>query len=317
MSTFRVILIKPSKYDDEGYVISWHRAALPSNTLACIYSLTEEVRENKLLGSDVELVLDAYDEANCRVPVQKIIRNIQENGGKGIVCLVGVQSNQFPRAVDLGKQFRAAGIQVSIGGFHVSGCLSMLPEIPVDLKEAQAEGISLYAGEIEGRWADFLQAAYKGTLLPLYNFIEDRPNLEGHPAPILPRHLVEKYAGTITSFDAGRGCPFECSFCTIINVQGRKSRGRTPEDVEAIVRGNYAQGIKRYFITDDDFARHRGWEGILDRLIKLREEEGIKVTFTLQVDTACSRLNRFIEKAARAGCTKVFIGLENINPPKQ
>ena len=65
--------------------------------------------------------------------------------------------------------------------------------------------------------------------------------------PILPRHMVERVAGKIASFDAGRGCPFQCSFCTIINVQGRKSRFRTADDVEAIIRANHAQGIRRYF----------------------------------------------------------------------
>ena len=60
--------------------------------------------------------------------------------------------------------------------------------------------------------------------------------------------------------------PFQCSFCTIINVQGRKSRYRTADDVEAIVRANADQGITRFFVTDDNFARNRNWEPILDRL---------------------------------------------------
>ena len=80
-------------------------------------------------------------------------------------------------------------------------------------------------------------------------------------------------AGHYSSFDAGRGCPFQCSFCTIINVQGRKSRYRTADDVEQIVRANAAQDITRFFVTDDNFARNRNWEPILDRLIELRERE--------------------------------------------
>ena len=83
-------------------------------------------------------------------------------------------------------------------------------------------------------------------------------------------------AGHYTSFDAGRGCPFQCSFCTIINVQGRKSRYRTADDVEAIVRANAAQGVTRFFVTDDNFARNRNWEPILDRLIELREKQGFQ-----------------------------------------
>ena len=53
---------------------------------------------------------------------------------------------------------------------------------------------------------------------------------------------------------------------------------------------------------------------ILDRLIELRETHGFKIRLLLQVDTLCHRIPNFIEKAARAGCNAVFIGLENINP---
>jgi hypothetical protein len=97
-------------------------------------------------------------------------------------------------------------------------------------------------------------------------------------------------------------------------VQGRKSRYRTPDDVEAIVRANAAQGITRFFVTDDNFARNKNWEPILDRLIELREQHDFNIKLLLQVDTLCHRIPNFIPKAARAGCTAVFIGLENINP---
>jgi radical SAM superfamily enzyme YgiQ (UPF0313 family) len=96
-------------------------------------------------------------------------------------------------------------------------------------------------------------------------------------------------------------------------VQGRKSRRRSPDDVEAIVRANVAQGLHSFFITDDNFARNSDWEAILDRLIALRAE-GIKIHFIIQVDTLCHKIPRFIEKCAKAGVRRVFIGLENINP---
>ncbi len=88
---------------------------------------------------------------------------------------------------------------------------------------------------------------------------------------------VQRTAGATTSFDAGRGCPYQCSFCTIINVQGRKSRRRSPDDIEKIVRVNYAQGLRSFFITDDNFARNKDWEPILDRLIHLREVEKLQL----------------------------------------
>jgi hypothetical protein len=117
----------------------------------------------------------------------------------------------------------------------------------------------------------------------------------------------------ISSFDAGRGCPFLCSFCTIINVQGRKSRYRTADDIEEIVRSNQANGVRYFFITDDNLARNRNWEAIFDRLIQLRQE-GLNSRFVIQVDTACHKIPRFIEKAAAAGVKRVFLGLENIDP---
>src|SRR5262249_40587171 len=115
-------------------------------------------------------------------------------------------------------------------------------------------------------------------------------------------------------FDAGRGCPYQCSFCTIINVQGRKSRGRSADDIEQVLRKNLAQGVSRFFITDDNFARHKDWESIFDRIIELREKENINAHLTIQVDTLCHLTPNFIEKAKRAGVKRAFIGLESINP---
>jgi radical SAM superfamily enzyme YgiQ (UPF0313 family) len=74
-----------------------------------------------------------------------------------------------------------------------------------------------------------------------------------------------------------------------------------------------SQGIFSFVITDDNFSRNRNWEMILDRIIRIREEDGFNLTFTIQVDTACHKIPRFIEKAGRAGVNRAFIGLENIN----
>ncbi len=311
--TFPIVLVKPSHYDEDGYVIQWWRSTIPSNSLASVYGLLAVCAEEHALGPDVEIEIDAYDECNTIIDVKATVRRIKAAGG-GFVALVGVQSNQFPRALDLGRKFRAAGVPVVIGGFHVSGCISMLPELPPDLKEAQALGIALFAGEGEGRMADLLRDIDAGRAEPVYNYLADMPNMEMAALPVLPRRIVTRVAGHYASFDAGRGCPFQCSFCTIINVQGRKSRYRTPDDVEAIVRANAAQGVTRFFVTDDNFARNRNWEPILDRLIELRENQGFRIRLLLQVDTLCHRIPNFIEKAARAGCNAVFIGLENINP---
>src|SRR5580704_3306063 len=312
---FHLVLIKPSHYDAAGYPIQWFRSAIPSNTLACLNGLAEDARRREVLGPEIEIRVDTYDETNRRVRPDRIIRAIRRAGRRVLIGLVGVQSNQFPRAVDLARPFLAAGLPVCIGGFHVSGCLAMLPEMPADMREAQNLGISFFAGESEhGRLDEVLRDAFAGRLQPLYNYMDDLPSLEGEPAPFLPKQHVSRTSGSLSSMDLGRGCPYQCSFCTIINVQGRKSRFRSADDLEKIGRINYAQGIKRFFITDDNFARNRDWEPLFDRLIELRAGDCPKIGFTIQVDTLCHKIPNFIEKAARAGVRRVFIGLENVNP---
>jgi radical SAM family protein len=311
---FQLLLIKPSHYHDDGYVIRWWRALIPSNSLAAVYGLATDCAQRKVLGADVDIDIDLIDETNTRVNVRKLIRRFRRHGNFGLFALVGVQSNQYPRALDLARPFRAAGIATAMGGFHVSGCLSMLDGSAIDLDLAREMGISIFAGEAEGRLDELLRDAAQGTLKPLYNFMADLPSIGGTPIPFLPRQFVRRTAGTNTSFDAGRGCPFQCSFCTIINVQGRKSRYRSPDDIEKIVRDNWAQGISRFFITDDNFARNREWEAIYDRLAKLREVDKIPLGLMIQVDTMCHKIPNFVEKSKRAGVTRVFIGLENINP---
>jgi pyruvate-formate lyase-activating enzyme len=311
--TFRVVLIKPSHYDPDGYVIQWLRSTLPSNSLASVYGLIKECADERVLGPDVDIEIEACDECNTVVDVEGVVKRMRA-AGAGMVGLIGVQSNQYPRALDLGRQFRARGLTVMMGGFHVSGCISMLPVLPADLQEALDLGIHLYAGEAEGRMAEVLRDIASGQAKPIYKYLNDLPEMAAAVYPILPRSVVTRVAGHYSSFDAGRGCPFQCSFCTIINVQGRKSRYRTPDDVESIVRANAAQGITKFFVTDDNFARNRNWEPILDRLIELREREKFEIKLLLQVDTLCHRIPNFIEKAARAGCTAIFLGLENINP---
>ena len=311
---FQLVLLKPSHYHDDGYVIRWWRALIPSNSLASVYGLALDCAQRQVLGSDVEIDIDLIDETNTRVNIPRLIKRFRKHDNFGLLALVGVQSNQYPRALDIARPFRAAGVPMAIGGFHVSGCLAMLDGKAIDLDRLRELGISIFAGEAEERLEEVLADAAHGRLKPLYNFMQDLPSIGGTPIPFLPHQFVKRTAGTNTSFDAGRGCPFQCSFCSIIDVQGRKSRFRSTDDIEKIVRENWAQGIRKFFITDDNFARNKQWEAIYDRLAKLREVDNIPHGLMIQVDTACHKIPNFVTKSKRAGVTRVFIGLENVNP---
>jgi hypothetical protein len=311
---FQLVLIKPSHYDDDGYVIRWWRAMIPSNSLAAVYGIAADCAERQVLGPDVAIDIEVIDESNTRIDVPTLLARFRSHSNFGLVGLTGVQSNQYPRALDIARPFREAGIHVAMGGFHVSGCLSMLDGRAVDLDKCRDMGIAMFAGEAENRLDTVLRDAADGRLASLYDFMKDLPRIEGTPVPFLPKRYVARTLGLSASFDAGRGCPYQCSFCTIINVQGRKSRYRSADDVEHLVRLNWGQGIHKFFITDDNFARNQEWEAIFDRLIELREKDGIPLGLMIQVDTLCHKIENFIAKAKRAGVTRVFIGLENVNP---
>ena len=313
MKRFHVILIKPSKYDEDGYVISWFRGVLVSNSMAMMNALTEHAERTKVLGQDVEIITHYYDETVRRIPVKRLAREVRLDDDRAVVCMVGVQTNQFSRAVDLGKEFIACGLNVMIGGFHVSGSVQMLPDVPEEIKDGIDVGITMVAGEVENRWGELLIDAYNNSLKPLYNFLNDQPSLEGAVAPFVSKeNLSFNGDSRQTSFDAGRGCPFKCSFCTIINVQGNAMRGRTPDDIEALIKRNQAQDMRGFFITDDNFARHPRWEEIIDRIISLKKKK--RVTLMIQTDTMSYKIPRFVDKLAQAGCRRIFIGMESVNP---
>ena len=169
---FCLVLVKPSHYDDDGYVIQWLRSPIPSNSLAALYGLAKDCAERAVLGPVVDLDIHAYDETNTRIRPDRLARMI-ERAGDGMVMMVGVQSNQFPRALDIAAPLRARAIKVCIGGFHVSGTISMLNGVDQDLDRAKAMGVSLFAGEAEGRLDEVLQDAAAGALKPLYNYMDD------------------------------------------------------------------------------------------------------------------------------------------------
>jgi radical SAM superfamily enzyme YgiQ (UPF0313 family) len=313
---FHIVLIKPSKYDDDGYVIRFWKGVLPSNTLNVLHGLTEDVRERRVFG-DLAIEVTTFDETAEKVPVQKIIKWSREPGTKLLVGLVGVQTNQFPRALDMARLFRAENIAVIIGGFHASGTINMLGEQEPDIQELVRESICVVSGEVEGKWEMILGDFLDGELKPIYSFAQDLQSLVDIGSSPLPKtspktmgHFAYPTFGTA---DTSRGCPFACTFCTIINVQGRKMRERSPESMAALLRRNYLQhGVSFYFFTDDNFARKKLWRETFEAIIQLRQE-GIKISFMMQVDLA-RKPKDFVQLAAKAGCTQVFIGMESVNP---
>ena len=91
MAVFKIVLIKPSHYDARGYVIQWWRSTIPSNSLASVYGLLTECADAQVLGPDVDIDIDAYDECNTIIDIKGTIRKIRA-AGAGFVGLLLVSA---------------------------------------------------------------------------------------------------------------------------------------------------------------------------------------------------------------------------------
>jgi hypothetical protein len=137
-----VILIKPSKYDNDGYLVQFRKQLLPCNSLAVLCGLTEAAFQTPFFkGMDCQLV--ALDETtrSGRVSAERLMGEWSGPDTRIVVGFVAVQTNMFPRARDLAHQFRSRGATVIMGGSHVSGSITMLhdgndPTIPCPARVA-------------------------------------------------------------------------------------------------------------------------------------------------------------------------------------
>ncbi len=311
----KIVYILSSTYDDEGDVIRYWRGILPSNTLCVMKSLTEAIAESGEIGEGIEVSVDVYDDTVQRIPVGRIARMNRRPDTQLVVGFVGVQTNQFARAADLALEFRDHGVPVLMGGFHVSGMLALFNEPSPEIQCLIDRGVTVVKGEAEasGALAGILRDAVNGTLEPIYDFAE-APDLTAAPLPRPDHEYLRHFkAREMATLDTSRGCPFNCSFCTIINVQGRRMRSRSAECMLQAIERNYDEGISFYFFTDDNLARSPVRDELLDGIIEFRER-GLDIHFMMQVDVRAHAIPGFTEKAARAGCYMAFIGMESVNP---
>ncbi len=310
-----ITLIRATNYTDDGYPIRMRVGVIRSNTLTQMGALSRDL-VNYPFFKGIRLNVRQIDEAIQRVPEKEILRRSKIHGVKSIVMLVGVQSNQFPRAQDIASLFSPHGIPVLIGGFHVSGMLSMIG-LTSDLRAAMSNGIILVAGEVEGeRLPAVVEDVLRGHAEPLYNFLNPTADLSNLPIPHLSKEDFKHFASAYSTIDTGRGCVFTCDFCTIINVQGKTMRCRDPKQVVEFVRQNFRDiGVLHSFFTDDNLARNPRWRELFAGLIHLREVEHIPFTFMMQSDLAARKMpgGDFFVLASRAGCNQAFFGVESVN----
>src|SRR5947199_8110997 len=318
-----VVLVEVTKYDREGYLIQFREVVLRCNTLAAMWSLTEAAFASSELAGLLCRVI-AFNERTMRggVNASQVMKKRSAPDTRVVVGLVGIQTNMFPRARQVALEFKAQGATVVMGGFHISGSITMLHDgngdsnipcprvMPPECAELMERGVILFHGEAEGIWHEVLGDIVRGEAKPLYR--GGRPALVTAPLPEYPPDYYKGFFDRMHTLDTGRGCPFTCSFCTIINVQVHDPRYRSVETIVNSVRRACGEEKKPFFFfTDDNFARNPHWKDILEGLMRLRVE-GLEFSFMVEADLVDWKIPRFVELLAQAGCNQVFMGVETV-----
>lgn len=297
MSTepFRLVLVKPSKYTVAGHLERFHKGFMPSSTLLHVRSITPHEIDGRPVV--VEMV-DEYTQTNLRY------LDLLRPGNCSLLAVVGVQSHQMHRALDLTALARTNGVpHCVIGGPHPMTC---------DTSEVQGRGVSFALAEAELIWPEIVRDAVRGELRPVYGEGK-RWQSELDPPVLVPptRASLRPYVIPMVGIYPARGCPYNCNFCSVVKIAGKSVRSQPVETTVRTLLAARAAGVRLVMFTSDNFNKYADARPLLKALIEAR----VGLPFFVQCDVQLSRDEELIALLARAGCAQVFVGVESFSRP--
>ncbi len=296
---FRVLIVKPSKYGynptdrNYGYVQRFRRGFMPNTTLPYLRSMTPERIGDCFLET---ITIDEYVQTDLRYLA------LLRNDVPTLLALVGVQSHQFQRALDLAALFlRNGGRHAVIGGPQPMTC---------DTTMLQNRGVSFALAEAELVWPTILRDAIRGELQPVYGK-DQRWQVELNPPVMIPpsREDMRHYIVPLLGLYPARGCPYTCNFCSVIKIAGRKVRSQSVDTTMETLWRAKRSGIRFILFTSDNFNKYKDAPELLKRMV----EEKLGLPFMCQCDTQVSKQDEFIELLGRAGCFQMYLGVESMS----
>jgi radical SAM superfamily enzyme YgiQ (UPF0313 family) len=206
------------------------------------------------------------------------------------------------RMLELIDGFRARGRFVVVGGPYASLC----PE------ELRGRCDVLFVDEAEETWPQFLRdyeaGAWQAEYLPA-----DKPDLTAAPMPRFDLLQVDRYHALTIQF--ARGCPFNCEFCDIIVVYGRRPRAKSVPQMMAEIAECHRLGARQVFLVDDNFIGNKKLAKELLRAIAAwSEENGHPIHFNTEVSLNVAQDDELLALMRAAHVTTVFIGIESPRP---
>ena len=213
--------------------------------------------------------------------------------------LVGITAftSQANRAYEVAAHFRRLGVPVVMGGIHATMCLDEVME-RVD---------SVVTGEAEGIWPQVLEDTRHGSLKRRY----DGGLAEINDVP-LARHDLLATGYALGAVQTTRGCPLNCSFCSVTAFNGAQYRQRPIPDV---VREFQSVREKRVLVVDDNLiGTRRDHIARAKDLFRAMAQANLRKEWIAQATINFADDEELLALAARAGCSGVFIGFESPTP---
>jgi radical SAM superfamily enzyme YgiQ (UPF0313 family) len=227
--------------------------------------------------------------------VRIVDENVQSLDFSNPPNLVGISlmTPLAARGYAIADRYRQAGVPVILGGIHPT----MEPE------EAIQHADAVVLGEAERVWPRLLEDFQQGKLKRYYKD-PGFPELDGQPQP--RRDLLPgKGYFFRNTLQTTRGCPHNCSFCSVTSFYGRTFRSRPIGEVVDELEGMQGRGV---FFVDDNIAGNPGYAKELFRAI-----EPLKINWFSQASLNMARDEELLRLAADSGCKGLFIGFESLS----
>jgi radical SAM superfamily enzyme YgiQ (UPF0313 family) len=264
----KILLVSPCK--DPNFKKSKF-LMIPQLALHLIAGLTPPEHEVRILEEELETI-DLEDECDL----------------VGISCM----TSNATRAYELAREYRKRGRAVVLGGVHPT----LLPE------EALQHCDAVVVGEAEGVWERVVSDAEAGKLGRLYH--QPYPSLERYVG-MGNRRNTKKRLFDVVPVMTTRGCPYNCEFCCVHDIFGRRVR-HVP--VGNVVRDIEESGGKIFIFLDDNIIGDPVYAKQLFRAI-----EPLKIKWVGQASVSFVRDEEMMRLASRSGCKGLFFGLESVS----